>query len=89
MKKLYIKCFNSIGLVAILMAMFMIVSCKQEHLTMTTTSDVNITGYFEAHPEQFSEFQKVLERSGTASFLGAYGKYTVFAPTNDAIKSYF
>lgn len=63
-------------------------SCKRQEIERSTTSDVNITGYFEKHPEQFSEFEKILERSGTASFLGAYGKYTVFAPTNNAIKIY-
>lgn len=88
MKTLNFKGGLCIASCALLMAIVLLFSCKREHLTMTTTTDVNITGYFEAHPDQFSEFQKILEKSGTASFLGAYGKYTVFAPNNDAIKAY-
>lgn len=73
---------------ALLLGIVLLFSCKRENLTRTTTTDVNITGYFELHPDQFSEFSKILERSGTASFLGAYGKYTIFAPNNDAVRSY-
>lgn len=88
MKTLNFKTGICISAGVLLMGIVLLFSCKREHLTMTTTNDVNITGYFENHPDQFSEFQKILEKSGTASFLGAYGKYTVFAPTNDAIKTY-
>ena len=73
---------------ALLLGLVLLFSCKRENLTRTTTTDVNITGYFDLHPDQFSEFSKILERSGTASFLGAYGKYTIFAPTNEAVKTY-
>jgi len=72
----------------LLIGIALLLSCKRQEITMTTTSDVNITGYFEQHPDRFSDFQQILERSGTASFLGAYGNYTVFAPTNAAIKEY-
>jgi len=85
------KTFNlkpAIWVLGLLFVMTILVSCKRQEITRTTTSDVNITGYFEKHPEQFSEFQKILERSGTSSFLGAYGKYTIFAPTNNAVKIY-
>src|SRR4051794_39997192 len=88
MKTLKFKRGLCLSASVLLMGIVLLFSCKREHLTMTTTSDVNITGYFQDHPDQFSEFQKILEKSGTASFLGAYGKYTVFAPTNDAIKTY-
>jgi uncharacterized surface protein with fasciclin (FAS1) repeats len=61
-------------------------SCKRELYTQTTTDDVNITGYLEKYPESFSLISEVLERSGTAGYLGAYGAYTLFTPNNDAIK---
>lgn len=88
MKTLNFKTGICLSIGGLLLGIVLLFSCKREHLTMTTTNDVNITGYFENHLDQFSEFQKILEKSGTASFLGAYGKYTVFAPTNDAIKTY-
>jgi len=72
----------------LLIGITLLFSCKRQEITLSTTTDVNITGYFEQHRDQFSEFEKILERSGTASFLGAYGKYTVFAPTNAAVKVY-
>jgi uncharacterized surface protein with fasciclin (FAS1) repeats len=62
--------------------------CIKESLVYNTTSDVNITAYLEKYPDQFSEFRKVLDLTGTASFLSAYGAYTLFAPTNDAIGIY-
>lgn len=87
MNRLYNNKIATVVIVFIL-SVLVISACKREVITMTTTSDVNITGYFDNHPDQFSEFQKILERSGTSSFLGAYGKYTIFAPNNEAVKAY-
>jgi uncharacterized surface protein with fasciclin (FAS1) repeats len=87
MKRLNIRKIGAIASVFIL-TIVLCTACKREAMTLTTTTDVNITGYFENHPDQFSEFQKILERSGTSSFLGAYGRYTIFAPDNNAVKAY-
>ena len=62
--------------------------CKKIKIASLTTEDANLVGYLEKYPETYSEFVKVLERSGTSAYLNAYGAYTMFAPTNDAIKSY-
>jgi uncharacterized surface protein with fasciclin (FAS1) repeats len=62
--------------------------CKDPELTYTTTDEFVITHYFEKNPEQFSKFLEILRLSGNAGFLGAYGTYTCFAPTNDAIDLY-
>lgn len=75
------------GLVLCL-ALIMAISCRDEHIALSTTDDVNITGYLQEHPEQFSVFTKVLERTGTEGFLGAYGAYTCFAPTNEAFETF-
>jgi uncharacterized surface protein with fasciclin (FAS1) repeats len=77
-----------IGIMLSLMLLFGIWGCKQEALVYTTTTDTNITSYLEKYPERFSEFRKILDLTGTASFLNAYGAYTLFAPTNVAIKAY-
>src|SRR5215213_7844456 len=63
-------------------------SCKKPDLKLTTTEDANIVDYMRKHPDKFSEFVKVLDRTNISPFLNAYGTYTVFAPTNDAIKLY-
>lgn len=65
--------------------LFVINACNKEKFTQTTTDDVNITGFLEKNPDQFSLFTQILERSGTKGFLGAYGKYTVFTPNNAAV----
>jgi uncharacterized surface protein with fasciclin (FAS1) repeats len=63
-------------------------SCKKATLVTTTTQDVNIYGYLAKNPDQFSEFVKILDMTGYDGFLNAYGAYTLFAPTNDALSAY-
>lgn len=63
-------------------------SCRKDSLVRTVSNEVNMTKYLSNNPEQFSELSKILKLSGTASFLNAFGSYTLFAPTNDAIKAY-
>ncbi|MCX6239743.1 MAG: fasciclin domain-containing protein [Bacteroidia bacterium] len=77
-----------IGIMISFVLLIGIWECKQEALVYTTTSDTNITAYLDKYPESFSEFRKILDLTGTASYLNAYGAYTLFAPTNDAIKAY-
>ncbi len=67
------------------LAFLLINSCKKVNYTQTTTEDVNITGYLEKNPEQYSMMTQIINRSGTAGFLAAYGKYTLFTPSNAAI----
>lgn len=62
--------------------------CIEENLVYNTTTDVNMTSYLGNHPEQFSQFRHVLDLTGTATFLNAYGAYTMFAPTDDAFNAY-
>jgi uncharacterized surface protein with fasciclin (FAS1) repeats len=75
-----------------------LMSCEyNKKLDLEVTSTENITGYLEANKEQFSELMELMDRTITisggqqikySSFLGAYGTYTLFAPTNDAINTY-
>ncbi len=46
--------------------------------------------YLSNHPERFSEFISIIQKSHMVSFdlLGTYGSYTVFAPTNEAVKDF-
>lgn len=62
--------------------------CIKESIQHTTSDTVNITQYLGKYPDKFSMLSKVLVISETASFLKAYGSYTFFAPTNDAISAY-
>jgi len=74
--------------VLLLIIAIMGVACKKSLIVERTSEDVNITGYLDKHSEQFSEFRKMLEISGTSGYLQAYGAYTIFLPTNDAVKAF-
>jgi uncharacterized surface protein with fasciclin (FAS1) repeats len=63
-------------------------SCKKVQIVETTTTDVNIYEYLKQNPETYSELVKIVDKSGYAGFLNAYGSYTIFAPTNDGVKAY-
>lgn len=62
--------------------------CGKEEYVIATSDDVLMGVYFEEQGDVFSKFHRILELSGTLSFLNAYGTYTCFAPTNDAIDAY-
>lgn len=74
--------------VVVVLALLLINACKREKYTLATNDDVNITGYLDRFPEKFSMMREIIEKSGTAGFLGAYGKYTFFTPDNTAITAY-
>lgn len=63
-------------------------SCTEQKYAEETDTTVNILGYLEENPEQFSEFLRILEITENDVFIGTYGTYTFFAPTNDAVEQY-
>lgn len=63
-------------------------ACRKDSLVHGTSNAVNMTQYLKNNPDDFSELVKILNLSETASFLNAYGSYTMFAPTNTAVKAY-
>ena len=84
--KLFFK-YTSVILICLLAIVFY-PGCKKHDIKQTTTEDVNIVDYMRRYPDKFSEFVKILDRTNVSPFLNAYGAYTVFAPTNDAIRLY-
>ena len=80
-----------VGIVFVLGIFSMLISqgCKKEEFTERTNYEQLIGEYLQENPDQFSTFYKVLQESGTISFLKAYGAYTVYAPTNEAFEAYF
>lgn len=45
--------------------------------------------YLESHPLEYSEFYKMLDTTGVSGLLKAYGNYTGFIPSNEAINNYY
>ncbi len=90
--KLSFRCFLYLSLSVALAA-----ACtdKIDRSDMYTFTGMTATDYIRSNPE-LSLFSKIIEKSHNsskslttvASLLSTYGNYTVFAPTNDAIKQY-
>ncbi len=55
---------------------------------MYTAQKMTAAQFLEANPEQFGDFISVLKRTPYFSLLTTYGRYTLFAPTNDAVESF-
>ncbi len=65
-----------------------IAGCADITIVETTTSDANLYSYLKKYPEKYSDFTTIIDKAGYDSFLDAYGAYTLFAPTNTAVKAY-
>jgi uncharacterized surface protein with fasciclin (FAS1) repeats len=62
-------------------------NCTPDKFKQTTDESVNITDYLKQHTE-YSMFLEMLEITNYDSFMNTYGTYTLFLPTNDAVKKY-
>jgi uncharacterized surface protein with fasciclin (FAS1) repeats len=67
----------------------MVTACKEEGDEFRTYDEELVTSFLQARPELYSEFMKLVEAAGIDNLLNAYGAYTCFAPTNDAVEAYF
>lgn len=79
---------NNIVLMVMMAGIAFYSSCKKVDVVKSTTTDVNIYAYLKQNPATYSELVKIVDKSGYAGFLNAYGSYTMFAPTNDAVHLY-
>ncbi len=69
---------------------FAIVACNDDIGDNIYTKRVDLIGqYMEHHPEYYSEFYTLLEKTEMLGLVNSYGLYTCFIPTNDAVKSFF
>jgi uncharacterized surface protein with fasciclin (FAS1) repeats len=76
--------------VLMLTALFtlLLTACKKTQYDLATTTDKNITGYLSERPDSFSLFKEILDVTGSAAYLNAYGAYTFFAVTNEGVKKW-
>lgn len=84
------KKYLSIPVTAIvgLLIIFYTGSCKKITFVEGTTTDLNIYGYIKSKPDKYSSITAIVDKSGYAGFLNAYGSYTMFVPTDEAVKLY-
>lgn len=64
-----------------------LLNCTSDKIKEFTDQSVNITEYLK-QDEKYSMFLEMLEITNFASFMNTYGTYTMFLPTNDAVKQY-
>ena len=65
-------------------------SCKEEidESNLYTFTGETIEDYLTNRSDRFSSFNYILTRIGYDKILSAYGTYTCFAPTNEAVQEY-
>ena len=85
MKPKYLLIFSIFNLLILLTS-----SCREDidESNLYTFTGETIEDYLTNRPEQFSDFNYILQRIGYDKILSAYGTYTCFAPTNEAVKEY-
>jgi uncharacterized surface protein with fasciclin (FAS1) repeats len=62
--------------------------CKKIEYVTNTTGDLNIYSYLKANPDKYTSITAIVDKSGYAGFLNAYGSYTMFVPTDNAVSLY-
>lgn len=67
-----------------------ITSCTDDDLpdNFYSVTQVTAAGFIEQDAARFSEFRTILERANYFTLLSTYGEYTLYAPTNDAVRAY-
>jgi uncharacterized surface protein with fasciclin (FAS1) repeats len=68
----------------------MVTSCKEDidESNLYTFTGETIEDYLTNRSDRFSSFNYILSRIGYDKILAAYGTYTCFAPTNEAVDEY-
>jgi uncharacterized surface protein with fasciclin (FAS1) repeats len=84
------KNFLLTGILSVMIALFLPTSCSDDvGNNYVTFEDELVLSYLEKDPQNYSEFVSMLKVSGVADLLNAYGTYTCFAPTNEAVREYY
>ena len=78
------------GAALLLILSFSISSCVEEIDTSNryTFRGNTVASFLEEHNDMFSSFIYILKKGGKFTLMKAYGTYTCFAPTNDAIERF-
>ena len=95
-KKLFIsikntmKQLNSKSIAMLALLVMVLCGCKEriEEEARYTFVGHTIASFLESNEEIYSSFIEILRRGECLSLMKAYGEYTCFAPTNDAIERY-
>jgi len=64
-------------------------SCLDEVPGLPTVSKEMMGQYLESHKDEFSEFSKLMDTTQVKGLINAYGKYTLYAPNNEAMHAFY
>ena len=86
----YRKTIGGIIMACMLSGAAMFVSCSEniDESNLYTFTGETIEDFLKNREDQFGNFNYILSRIGYDKILSAYGTYTCFAPTNEAVSSY-
>jgi uncharacterized surface protein with fasciclin (FAS1) repeats len=57
--------------------------------TINTFTQEMMGQYLGSHTADFSEFNRLMDTTQVMGLINAYGKYTLFAPNNDAMRAFY
>ena len=86
MRNIFYKVF---GCLVLCLALLSTTSCSDDPDSSNyyTFTGEMMSDFLRNHAD-FSEYAKIVDRAGMMDLLSTYGKYTCFAPTNEAINKY-
>lgn len=85
------KALKKPALFAVLAIMVGFSACNSDDVgdSYYTFTGETVGGYIRSNPERFSEFQRILDTTKVMGLLNAYGLYTCFLPTNEAMQAFY
>ncbi len=88
--KILVKTIFLKSRIVILLVLITIAGCTEniDNANLYTFTGETIEDYLINRSETFSDFNYILKRAGLDQLLSAYGVYTCFAPTNEAVEEY-
>ncbi len=79
-------------LILLLSGLFIMPGCDSDDIeeeSYYTFSGETVGEYLRNRPEDYSEFSTLLDTTGVIGLLNAYGQYTCFVPTNEAMSNFY
>ena len=85
-----IQLFRFTGIGKVLLLFLFLYSCVQDPVLWKVTSQEQVISDFVlTNTNQYTEFGKLLVNAGLTDLLSVRGPYTLFLPTDDAMKAYY
>jgi uncharacterized surface protein with fasciclin (FAS1) repeats len=79
-----------IGICSAMLLFLFLYSCTEDPVLWKLSSEQQvISDYVADNPEKYSEFYQLLEGANLTAILSVRGPFTLFIPTDDAMKAYY